>query len=153
VTPPSGWQGGGRDTDLVVQVGIWVRAGDPGFAMGPSGGVRLPDGSLFAPDVTYISAERWAQADHEKTFAHAVPDAAFEILSKSDRVRTTMKKIAAYLRNGVRLVVLIDPNRRNVYVGREGDAEAQALGDVERVDCSPVMPGFVLDVAAIRDLR
>jgi Uma2 family endonuclease len=64
-----------------------------------------------------------------------------------------MKKIAAYLRNGVRLVVLIDPKRRNVYVGREGDAEPRALGDVEHVDCAPVMPGFVLDVAAIRDLR
>jgi Uma2 family endonuclease len=151
VTPPSGWQGGGRDFSLVRQVGKWLEAGDPGFAMGPSGGVRLPDGSLFAPDVTYISAERWAQADHEKTFAHAVPDAAFEILSKSDRVRTTMKKIAAYLRNGVWLVVLIDPKRRNVYVGREGEAEPRELGDVDRVDCSPEMPGFVLDVAAIRD--
>ncbi|MEA2721178.1 MAG: hypothetical protein QOJ39_3042 [Candidatus Eremiobacteraeota bacterium] len=151
VTPPSGWEGGSRDSSLVVQVGNWARAVDCGLAIGPSGGVRLPDGSLFAPDVTYISRERWAQADHERTFAHAVPDAAFEILSKSDRVRTTMKKIAAYLRNGVRLVVLIDPKRRNVYVGREGDAEPRELGDVEHVDCSPVMPGFVLDVAAIRD--
>ncbi|MDB5070169.1 MAG: hypothetical protein JWM87_1280 [Candidatus Eremiobacteraeota bacterium] len=153
VTPPSGWEGGGRDVELGAQVRNWVRSSGHGLVMGATGGVRLPDGSLFAPDTTYISRERWAQADHEKTFAHAVPDAAFEILSKSDRVRTTMKKIAAYLRNGVRLVVLIDPKRRTVYVGREGDAEPRELGDVERVDCSPVMPGFVLDVAAIMDLR
>ena len=64
-----------------------------------------------------------------------------------------MKKIAAYLRNGVRLVVLIDPTRRKVYVGREGDTEPRDLGDVDSVDCSPVMPGFVLDVAAIVDVR
>jgi Uma2 family endonuclease len=153
VTPPSGWQGGSRDTRLIVQVGTWAGADKHGLAMGPSGGVHLPDGSLFAPDATYISAERWTQADHEKTFAHAVPDAAFEILSKSDRVRTTMKKIEAYLRNGVRLVVLIDPKCRNVYVGREGDSEPRELGVVELVDCSPVMPGFVLDVAAIMELR
>jgi Uma2 family endonuclease len=75
------------------------------------------------------------------------------VLSKSDRIRTTMKKIAAYLRNGVRLVVLIDPKRGKVYVGREGDAEPCDLGDVHTVDCSPVMPGFVLDVAAVRDVR
>lgn len=153
VTPASGWEGGRRDLGLGVQVWNWARAGDHGFVMGATGGVRLPDGSVFAPDTTYISRDRWAQADHERTFAHAVPDAAFEVLSKSDRVRTTMKKVAAYLRNGVRLVVLIDPKRRNVYVGREGDAEPQALGDVDRVDCSPVMPGFVLDVAAIMDFR
>jgi Uma2 family endonuclease len=151
VTPPSGWEGGGRDVEIGAQVRNWVRAGRHGLAMGSSGGVHFPDGSLLAPDATYISRERWEKADHALTFAHAVPDAAFEVLSKSDRVRTTMKKIAAYLRNGVRLAVLIDPQRRKVYVGREGEAEPRELGDVDRVDCSPVMPGFVLDVAAIRD--
>lgn len=153
VTPPSGWQGGGRDAEIAGQVRDWVRRGKHGFCMGATGGVHLPDGSVFAPDATYVSAARWARADHEKTFAHAVPDAAFEVLSKSDRVRTTMKKIAAYQRNGVRLVVLVDPQRRNVYVGREGEAEPRELGDVDSIDCSPVMPGFVLDVAAIRDLH
>jgi len=153
VTPPAGWKSDAGNTELTWQIATWVKAGNPGLAMGPTGGVHLPDGSLFAPDATYISAARWAQANRELTFAHAVPDAAFEVLSKSDRVRTTMKKIAAYLRNGVRLAVVIDPKRRRVYVGREGDAEPRDLGDVDCVDCSPVMPGFVLDVAAIRDVR
>lgn len=152
VTPPSGWGSGYRDASLGGQVYDWVRAGDHGLVMGSSGGVHFPDGSLLAPDATYISHERWEKADHALTFAHAVPDAAFEVLSKSDRVRTTMKKIAAYLRNGVRLAVLIDPKRRNVYVGREGETEPRELGAVDRLDCSPVMPGFVLDVAAIMDL-
>ena len=64
-----------------------------------------------------------------------------------------MKKIRAYLRNGVRLVVLIDPYRRHVYAGRAGDEEPHDLGDVDSVDCAPAMPGFVLDVAAIRDAK
>ncbi|HEY0393036.1 MAG TPA: Uma2 family endonuclease [Candidatus Elarobacter sp.] len=152
VTPPAGWQGGRRDVVLSMQIWTWAKD-KGGLVMGATGGVRLPDGSLFAPDTTYISRERWAKADHELTFAHAVPDAAFEVLSQSDRVHTTMKKIAEYLRNGVRLVVLVDPKRRTVYVGREGDLEPRDLGDVDAVDCSPVMPGFVLDVVAIRDFR
>ena len=153
VTPPAGWKSGTANMELTRQVGNWIRAGDRGLGMDCSGGVGLPDGSLFAPDTTFVSKERWAAADHERTFAQVVPDAAFELLSQSDRVRTTMKKIAAYLRNGVRLVVLIDPIRRHVYLGREGDAEPHDLGDVDAVDCSPVMPGFVLDVAAIKALR
>jgi Uma2 family endonuclease len=154
VTPPSGWLGGRRDLRLGLQVDRWASEFDPGsLVMGATGGVRLPDGSVFAPDATYVSSARWAAAHQTKTFAAVVPTAAFEVLSPSDRVRTTMKKIAAYLRNGVRLVVLIDPKRRGVYVGREGDAEPRDLGDVDCVDCSPAMPGFVLDVAAIRDLR
>jgi len=151
VTPPSGWQGGGRDAAISGQVWNWVQNGQYGFCMSGTGGIKLRDGSLFAPDATYISRERWARTDKGRTFAETAPDAAFEVLSKSDRPRSTMKKLLAYLRNGVRLVVLIDPKRRKVYVGREGDAEPHDIGDVDAVDCSPVMPGFVLDIAAIRD--
>ncbi|MDB5043882.1 MAG: hypothetical protein JWN27_4608, partial [Candidatus Eremiobacteraeota bacterium] len=35
---------------------------------------------------------------------------------------------------------------------RTGDDDAVDLGDVASVDCSPVMPGFVLDVASILDV-
>lgn len=152
VTPLSGWQGGGRDAEIIAQVRNWVRGGRYGFCMGGTGTVKLPDGSAFMPDATYISRERWEVTDKGRTFAETSPDAAFEVLSKSDRPRSTMKKVLAYLQNGVRLVVLIDPKRRKVYVGREGDAEPREMGDVDAIDCSPVMPGFVLDVAAIRDV-
>jgi Uma2 family endonuclease len=152
VTPPSGWHGGTRDTELARQVATWVRSNRAGVAMGPTGGVHLPDGSLFEPDATYISEERWERMDRTQTFAHTVPDAAFELISPSDRVRSAMKKIEAYLRNGVRLVVLLDPKRLKVYIGREGDEAPRDLGNLDELDCSPVMPGFVLDIAAIRNI-
>ena len=153
VTPPAGWKSSAKNMELSGQIWRWVREGDRGLAMDCSGGVKLPDGSLFAPDTTFVSRDRWSRADHRRTFAEVVPDAAFELLSSSDTVASTLRKIAAYVRNGVRLVVLIDPYRRHVYVAREGDAEARDLGDVDRVDCSPVMPGFVLDVAAFHEVR
>ena len=149
VTPPAGWTSSSHNVELVRQVGNWARSGNPGLVMGPDGGVGFPDGALLAPDLTYISHKRWAAADHARTFAYAVPDAAFELLSVSDRIATTRRKIQTYLRNGVRLAVLIDARRRHVYVGREGDVETQDLGWIERLDCSPAMPGFVLDVAAV----
>ncbi|HEY0382584.1 MAG TPA: Uma2 family endonuclease [Candidatus Elarobacter sp.] len=153
VTPPAGWQSSRANASLTGQIYAWLQTGDHGIMLDSSGGVRLPDGSLYAPDATYVSRERWNRADHDLTFAHVVPDAAFEVLSSSDRVRTTMKKIATYLRNGVRLVILVDPKRRKVYAGRQGDVEPRELGNVDSVDCSPVMPGFVLNLAAMRDLR
>jgi Uma2 family endonuclease len=149
VTPPAGWASSRRNIDLVWQIENWIRAGNPGLLTGPDGGVGFPDGALLAPDATYVSRERWATADRERTFAYAVPDAAFELLSVSDRITTTRRKIQTYLRNGVRLAVLIDARRRRVHVGREGDAEPQDLGWIERLDCAPAMPGFVLDVAAV----
>jgi Uma2 family endonuclease len=150
VTPPAGWASSRRNIALTWQIENWARSGNPGLVMGPDGGVGFPDGALLAPDATYVSLERWTKADRERTFAYAVPDAAFELLSISDRIAKTRRKLQGYLRNGVRLAVLIDAWRRRVYVGREGDAEPQDLGWIERLDCSPAMPGFVLDVAAVR---
>jgi Uma2 family endonuclease len=149
VTPPAGWASSRRNIDLVFQIENWIRAGNPGLLTGPEGGVGFPDGALLAPDATFISRERWTAADQKRTFAYAVPDAVFELLSVSDRIAKTRRKLQGYLRNGVRLAVLIDPRRRRVYVGREGDVEPQDLGWIEQLDCSPAMPGFVLDVAAV----
>ncbi len=130
---------------------VWARAGDRGTVADCGGGFNLPDGSLFAPDTTFVARGRAITPESERVFPVIVPDAVFELLSKSDRVRTTMKKIRAYLRNGVRLVVLIDPYRRNVYLGRSGDEEPHGVGAVDYLDCAPEMPGFVLDVAAVCD--
>ena len=152
VTPPTGGIGGRRSGELYGQVLIWAkRIG--GITFGANAGFKFPDYALLSPDATYITAERWYaidRAEREK-FAIIVPDACFELISKSDRVRTTLKKIAAYVQHGVRLVVLVDPYRGRVYVSRDG-GEAADYGDVDAVDCAPVMPGFVLDLRALKAL-
>jgi Uma2 family endonuclease len=152
VTPPTGGIGGLRSLGLSTQVDAWTQAAGLGVAFGANAGFKFPNNALLSPDATFILNERWyaiGAAEREK-FPVIVPDACFEIISKSDRVRTTLKKIATYLDQGVRLVVLVDPYRDHVYVAQQGAAEVRDLGNVESVDCSPVMPGFVLDVAAIK---
>jgi Uma2 family endonuclease len=149
VTPPAGYHSGSRNAELTRQIANWVRAGDRGTVLDSSGGFTLPDRSLFAADTTFVARDRVVAPESECTFPVIVPDAVFELISKSDRPRTTMRKLRAYLRNGVGLAVLIDPYRRHVYIGRAGDEEPADLGYVDRLDCSPVMPGFVLDIAAI----
>ena len=151
VTPPAGFFSGGSNAKLTAQIVNWAEAGDHGMVIDSSGGFNLPDGSLFAADTTFVARNR--VPERGRTFPVIVPDAVFELMSKSDRVKTTMRKIRAYLRNGVSLVVLIDPYRRHVYAGRAGDSEPRDLGDVDSLDCSPAMPGFVLDIAAVINPR
>jgi Uma2 family endonuclease len=151
VSPPSNGTGSNRNVRLVVQVAAWVDSTGSGFAFGPDGGFTFPDGAMLAPDATYVARERWLalpEREHQ-SFAAVVPDAVFELFSKSDRKKTTRKKIATYLRHGVRLAVLIDPFARRVYVGHAGDADMAGLGYLATLDCGPVMPGFVLDVARV----
>lgn len=152
VSPPAGFRSGAKNGELFGQIWLWNRMTASGIVSESSGGLKLPDGAVLAPDATYVSRERWSTAS-EATYPLLVPDAAFELLSPSDRLRTTRKKIATYLRNGVRLAVLIDPIRRRVHVGREGDTDAHDLGELAFLDCAPAMPGFVLDVAAIFAVR
>jgi Uma2 family endonuclease len=152
VSPPAGFRSGVKNGELFGQIWLWNRTTASGIVAESSGGLKLPDGAVLAPDATYVSRERWSGAS-EATYPLLVPDAAFELLSPSDRLRTTRKKIAAYLRNGVRLAVLIDPLRRRVHVGREGDTDAHDLGELALLDCAPALPGFVLDVAAIFAIR
>ncbi|HEY0381256.1 MAG TPA: Uma2 family endonuclease [Candidatus Elarobacter sp.] len=151
VTPPAGFFSGGSNAELTRQIANWARAGDHGMVIDSSGGFNLPDGSLFAADTAFVARNRVPQRG--RTFPVIAPDAVFELMSKSDRIKTTMKKIHAYLRNGVSLVVLIDPYRRRVYTGRAGDEKPRDLGDVDSLDCSPAMPGFVLDVAALLNVN
>ncbi len=155
VSPPAGLLGALRSGKLFAQVFAWAERTESGAALDCSGGCTFPDRAVLAPDATFIRSERWdaIPATEREVFARVVPDACFEMISKSDRVRTTLKKVRVYLQHGVALVVLIDPHRRRVYVGRDGDAEPRDLGEVERVDCGPVMPGFVLDVAALFAVR
>jgi len=148
VTPLGGIHCGIRSAALTTQIANWAEAGNCGF-VAANGGFNLPDGSLFTPNATFVARGR--AITPERAFPVIVPDAVFELLSKSDCVRTTMKKIRAYLRNGVALVVLIDPYRRHIHVGRSGDEEPLDIDDVNRLDCSPAMPGFVLDVSAVID--
>jgi Uma2 family endonuclease len=151
VSPPNNGTGSNQNVRLLVQVAAWVDSTGSGFAFGPDGGFTFPDGAVLAPDATYVARERWlALPDQEhQSFAAVVPDAVFELFSKSDRKKTTRRKIATYLRHGVRLTVLIDPFARRVYVGHAGDADMTDLGYVASLDCGPVMPGFVLDVARV----
>jgi Uma2 family endonuclease len=152
VTPLAGLHCGVRSATLTAQIANWAEAGDCGF-VAANGGFNLPDGSLFTPNATFVARRRAITPESERTFPVLVPDAVFELLSKADCVRTTMKKIRAYLQNGVALVVLIDPYRRHVYLGHVGDEEPLDTGDVNSLDCSPAMPGFVLDVAAVIDAK
>lgn len=146
---PNGALGSARNAELTRQLGNWHHARRTGKIFDSSAGFVLPDRSLFGPDGAYVSEERWSvlsRARQEKYFTGA-PDAAFEVVSQSDERAQQLAKCASFARQGSALVVLIDPYRRTVDVWREG-AHAE-LGDIAELDCAPVMPAFVLDVAAI----
>jgi Uma2 family endonuclease len=86
--------------------------------------------------------------EEQEGFAPLCPDAVFEIRSASQTPQELREKMRAYLRNGARIGVLIDPYTRAVEVYRPG-REPERREDPERVALDPELPGFVLELGPV----
>ena len=100
---------------------------------GPAGAERP-----YIPDYIFIRAGRFRRGDRH---VYGAPDLAVEILSPDDRMTDVMDKLRFYLAHGVRLVWLIDPDRRTVTVMRPPDV-TRILTEDETLDGGDVLPGF-----------
>ena len=149
VTHGSG-ETGRREALLVAQLSRWADAQGHGVVFSPSAGFRLPDGSLLSPDAAWMPGERWKKLTPEQrdSFSPLCPDAVFEVASKSDTRNALRAKMLAYLANGARLGVLIDPQRRAVEIYEPG-AAPRILEHVSSVTLDPVLAGFTLHLESI----
>jgi Uma2 family endonuclease len=142
VTPPSGTKSSWRCSELVFALNLWNRREGRGVVTESSGGYRLPDSSIFAPDAAWVQREKWNAftPDQQEKYLPVVPDAVFEIMSRTDRSRASREKIDAFRKNGVPIVVLIDPYERRVEVN--GDHRGWERAELHFPGCT--IP-FVLD--------
>jgi Uma2 family endonuclease len=105
--------------------------------------------SSLVPDVAYMSFERMPrdQAEDARERPRIAPDIAVEIWSPGDRRRTIEEKIALYLDNGCRLVILAHPKRRTIEFHVRGE-EPMVVPAAGIVRC-PVYDGLALDTDSL----
>jgi Uma2 family endonuclease len=153
VTPPAGYPHGEIEA-------IWVsalrdaRRGSSGRVFGSSQGFELPSGDTVEPDVSFVSAERWAKgpAPVSGEFLRVVPDLVVEILSPGRAPYDRGEKKRIYEQNGVGELWLVDSRARIATrfaltaAGRWD--EGRAFRDGERL-ASTVLPGLTVEVAAL----
>ena len=157
VMPPTGDPGSFNEARLTTRVDIWAMEDGTGIVAGPSGGFRLPNGAVYAPDVSWVLRERleaWRQGREEGPeggrggFPGLCPDFVLELRSEGDSLASLQRKMEEYLENGARLGWLIDPINRRVHVYRPGEPVA-TLENPETVSGDPVLPGFELNLVEI----
>ena len=99
-------------------------------------GFRLGLQHCFQPDVSFVSRERMKLIlPHGLDgMLHAAPDLAVEVLSPSDSITKTEKKMQLYLAHGARLGWMIDTKTRmSACIGR----------DMHLNSCAPRRPWLI----------
>ncbi len=154
VMPPAGWETGHRNMKLAVQLGTWAEQDDTGVATDSSGGYRLPNGAVRAPDAAWVRRGRLAEltAEQKRKFIPLCPDFVIELRSPTDSLSLIEAKMREYIENGARLGWLIDPEERKVHVYQPGEA-VRVLENPGEVSGEPVLPGFTLDLRRIWEPR
>jgi Uma2 family endonuclease len=145
---PAGWESSKRNSKLNSRVDIWNEQTLSGEVFDSSGGFTLPNGAVRSPDVTWIEKSKLEGISPDIAFPEVVPDFAIELRSKTDSLKTLREKMEEYRSNGVRLGLLIDPKNKQVEIYRLGQ-EPEICESPTSIDCSEVMPGFILDMSSI----
>lgn len=147
IMPPTGLEGSFTNNNLQTEVSIWNRKAKGGRASDSNGGYTLPDTSMRAPDVGWVSKERLMSVLPEdlKKFAHVCPDFVIEVQSESDNLKELQAKMGKWLTNGVRLGWLVDPQAQTTTIYRpNGDPETKPF--TETLSGEDVLVGFTLNV-------
>ena len=104
--------------NIVTEIAVWNRSRH-GRVLVPSTTLRLPDDNARMPDAGWLSPETAARArSGERPYPHVVPDFVVEVRSSTDSLITQQGKMDMWMRNGVTLGWLIDPQSRAVWVYR-----------------------------------
>ncbi|QQE65181.1 hypothetical protein GFS31_18670 [Leptolyngbya sp. BL0902] len=147
--PPTGWESGKRNADLITNVTLWNRQTQMGFVFDSSTGFSLPNGADRSPDVAWVEKSRIeAIAPDPAKFLPLAPDFVIELRSATDKLTTLERKMAEYRDCGVRLGWLIDPQEKNAQIYRLG-RPTEYLNQPEQLSGEAVLPGFILSLAEI----
>ncbi|MEH2206850.1 MAG: Uma2 family endonuclease [Nostoc sp.] len=147
IVPPVGGESGNQEAGLIADLEIWNRQAKLGKVFSSSTIFILPNGAKRSPDAAWVKLERWEALTPEqrKKFPPLVPDFVIELRSETDRLAPIQEKMQEYIKNGLRLGWLINPQDRQVEIYR-------LLKAVEVVQMpaifsgEDILPGFELQV-------
>lgn len=150
--PPTGGTSGSRNAQLTRYLSQWAEEDGTGVAFDSSTLFRLPGGAKRMPDGSWVKKERYQPLTQEERdgIVPLAPDFVIELRSPTDALDVLKNKMNEYVRAGVRLGWLIDPQIETVTI-YHGDTSPETLNRPDVVEADTVVPGFVLPMARIWD--
>ena len=146
---PAGGMTSDGNSEITRQLRNWWIRHRMGCVFDSSGGFFLPDGSMLNPDAAYVTEEQLKGLTREDRahFLRLAPAFVIELLSLSDSLAGTARKMEAWIANGVQLGWLVDPYTKEVLIYEPGATPRTETGS--RVAGSGPVDGFVIDLEEI----
>lgn len=136
---------------LGTLINLYLERSNLGVCVGADGMMQIAQGLVRIPDVSYVSWDRIPGGEvPKKPIPNLVPDLAVEVLSPTNTPREMNRKVDEFFEAGVRLVWLIDPEKRTarIYTSPDRFAEIDADGTLDALD---VLPGFSVRLGDLLD--
>ncbi|MGD9636981.1 MAG: Uma2 family endonuclease [Pirellulales bacterium] len=149
VTPPPGNEHGLVQGEFAAELVTHVRNNGLGRVWIETGVVlwRNPD-RCIGPDLCFIAQHRLPPKVTPEGYLETIPDLVVEIRSKNDTRAYLKRKAEDYLKAGVRLVWVVEPEAQIVVEYRPNRA-AQQYEAAATLSCDDVVPGFQLPLAQL----
>lgn len=150
IMPPTGGETGRRNSDLIIDLGIWNRQTELGYIFDSSTCFRLPNGADRSPDAAWVKRDRWEalSAEQRERFPPLCPDFVIELMSPSDTLATVQAKMREYHDNGAKLGWLLDRANRQVELYRPNQP-VEVLSSPTSLSGEDILPSFVLNLESI----
>jgi Uma2 family endonuclease len=150
IMPPTGGTAGNLNFRLYPHLAQWIDGRGGGFGFDSNTIFRLPNGAKRMADVAWVEGERYRALTKEERdgVLPLAPDFVIELRSPTDALDVLKNKMNEYMRTGVRLGWLIDPQTETVTIYRE-DTSLETLDRPEVVEAETVVEGFTLPMARI----
>ena len=150
IMSPTGSLTGGKNSDLLIEIGIWNRQYKLGKIFDSSTGFRLSNGVIRSPDVSWIEINRWQAVPEaqQRKFAPIDPDFVVELMSPTDEKCDLQQKMLEYMNCGVKLGWLICPDEKQVEIYRLGKKK-EVLDNPSSLSGEELMPGLTVDLTDI----
>lgn len=149
VLSPTGLSTGNYHSKINAELWLWNDSAQLGQVFDSSAGYTLPNGAVRAPDVSWLTNDRWESLSEEERskFAHICPDFVVEVRSETDRLADLKTKMEEYRSNGCRLGWLIDRKGKAVHIYRTNGSIEITKGEPAALTGEDVLPGFALELS------
>ncbi len=150
VMAPTGLDSSYKNSDLIIELGVWNRKTRMGYVFDSNAGFTLPNKAVRSPDAAWVQKERYESLEIEdrKRFGHICPDFVIELQSPNDILSHLHEKMNEYVRNGCRLGWLIAPELQKVFIYKSDNTITEKSFETP-LSGEDVLPGFLLDLKSI----